>query len=120
MESPTAYPVSPMDGDEVAFPCKGCGEVCFTHFSFLCVDQTELTRGQILEEGKAFELGNRLFKKIFFDTDKSQLETGGISIAFAVTPAARFSTLTRTSSSSAMGHLFATTAHTVAATVGAK
>ncbi|PWY94885.1 Rho GTPase activator Rga [Aspergillus sclerotioniger CBS 115572] len=39
MESP-AYPESPMDQDDIPFPCKGCGE--------------------ILEEGKAFELaGNR-------------------------------------------------------------
>ncbi|EMD85955.1 hypothetical protein COCC4DRAFT_175694 [Bipolaris maydis ATCC 48331] len=39
MESPGAYPESPID-DEVVYPCKGCGE--------------------ILEEGKAFELaGNR-------------------------------------------------------------
>ncbi|RVX70840.1 hypothetical protein B0A52_05996 [Exophiala mesophila] len=40
MESPMAFPDSPLDPDEVPFPCKGCG--------------------QILEEGKAFELaGNR-------------------------------------------------------------
>ncbi|KAL4915086.1 Chimaerin and related Rho GTPase activating protein [Aspergillus aurantiobrunneus] len=41
MESPTSYPPeSPMDQEDVPFPCKGCGE--------------------ILEEGKAFELaGNR-------------------------------------------------------------
>ncbi|KAB8078142.1 hypothetical protein BDV29DRAFT_20951 [Aspergillus leporis] len=40
MESPAAYPESPMEQDDVPFPCKGCGE--------------------ILEEGKAFELaGNR-------------------------------------------------------------
>ncbi|KAF2713127.1 RhoGAP-domain-containing protein [Pleomassaria siparia CBS 279.74] len=39
MESPGGYPESPLD-DEVVYPCKGCGE--------------------ILEEGKAFELaGNR-------------------------------------------------------------
>ncbi|KAF2127642.1 RhoGAP-domain-containing protein [Dothidotthia symphoricarpi CBS 119687] len=39
MESPT-YPESPLDQDDVVYPCKGCGE--------------------ILEEGKAFELaGNR-------------------------------------------------------------
>ncbi|GCB22712.1 beta-chimaerin [Aspergillus awamori] len=36
MESP-AYPESPMDQDDIPYPCKGCGE--------------------ILEEGKAFELG---------------------------------------------------------------
>ncbi|KAF1850716.1 RhoGAP-domain-containing protein [Cucurbitaria berberidis CBS 394.84] len=40
MESPGAYPESPLDQDDVVYPCKGCGE--------------------ILEEGKAFELaGNR-------------------------------------------------------------
>ncbi|KAI9684388.1 MAG: Rho-type gtpase-activating protein [Trizodia sp. TS-e1964] len=40
MESPGLQPDSPMDQDEAAYPCKGCGE--------------------ILEEGKAFELaGNR-------------------------------------------------------------
>ncbi|KAL2865338.1 putative Rho GTPase activator Rga [Aspergillus lucknowensis] len=38
MESPTSYaPESPMEQEDVPFPCKGCGE--------------------ILEEGKAFELG---------------------------------------------------------------
>ncbi|KAL4900333.1 hypothetical protein BDW74DRAFT_96424 [Aspergillus multicolor] len=41
MESPTSYPPeSPMEQEDIPFPCKGCGE--------------------ILEEGKAFELaGNR-------------------------------------------------------------
>ncbi|EAW07564.1 putative Rho GTPase activator Rga [Aspergillus clavatus NRRL 1] len=40
MESPGMFPDSPMEQDDVPFPCKGCGE--------------------ILEEGKAFELaGNR-------------------------------------------------------------
>lgn len=40
MESPADYLDSPMDGDDMAYPCKGCGD--------------------ILEEGKAFELaGNR-------------------------------------------------------------
>ncbi|KAF2684075.1 RhoGAP-domain-containing protein [Lentithecium fluviatile CBS 122367] len=40
MESPGGYPESPLDQDDVVYPCKGCGE--------------------ILEEGKAFELaGNR-------------------------------------------------------------
>lgn len=33
----TTYPESPMDQEDVVYPCKGCGE--------------------ILEEGKAFELG---------------------------------------------------------------
>ncbi|KAK5131030.1 hypothetical protein LTR08_001380 [Meristemomyces frigidus] len=40
VESPGVYPESPNDTDDVVYPCKGCGE--------------------ILEEGKAFELaGNR-------------------------------------------------------------
>lgn len=40
MDSPGVYPESPLDQDDVVYPCKGCGE--------------------ILEEGKAFELaGNR-------------------------------------------------------------
>ncbi|KAI9054799.1 hypothetical protein LZ554_001946 [Drepanopeziza brunnea f. sp. 'monogermtubi'] len=40
MESPADYPESTTDGEDVAYPCKGCGD--------------------ILEEGKAFELaGNR-------------------------------------------------------------
>lgn len=40
MDSPADYLDSPMEGDDVAYPCKGCGD--------------------ILEEGKAFELaGNR-------------------------------------------------------------
>jgi hypothetical protein len=40
MESPGGYPESPLDQDDVVYPCKGCGE--------------------ILEEGKAFELGRFL------------------------------------------------------------
>lgn len=55
MESPGAYPESPLDQDDVVYPCKGCGEVAgqvppprLRH---------KLTPTQILEEGKAFELG---------------------------------------------------------------
>ncbi|CAK4033944.1 Rho GTPase-activating 15 [Lecanosticta acicola] len=40
LDSPNTYPESPMDQEDVVYPCKGCGD--------------------ILEEGKAFELaGNR-------------------------------------------------------------
>ncbi|KAK2784900.1 Rho-type gtpase-activating protein [Onygenales sp. PD_12] len=39
MESPTGYPESPSDLDDIPYPCKGCGE--------------------ILEEGKAFELAGK-------------------------------------------------------------
>src|SRR5271155_1344570 len=28
MDSPTAYSDSPLDPDDIAYPCKGCGEVC--------------------------------------------------------------------------------------------
>ena len=27
MDSPAAYPESPMEQDDAAYPCKGCGEV---------------------------------------------------------------------------------------------
>lgn len=27
MESPAEFPESVMDGDDIAYPCKGCGEV---------------------------------------------------------------------------------------------
>lgn len=27
MESPMAFPESPMEGDDIAYPCKGCGQV---------------------------------------------------------------------------------------------
>jgi hypothetical protein len=27
MESPAEYGEFPMDGDDIAYPCKGCGEV---------------------------------------------------------------------------------------------
>jgi len=50
MEHMQAYPESPLDPDEAAYPCKGCGEV--------------------LEEGKAFELGklhNRLTESALTD-----------------------------------------------------
>jgi hypothetical protein len=40
MDSPGTYPESLLDQDDVVYPCKGCGE--------------------ILEEGKAFELGTSL------------------------------------------------------------
>ena len=77
MESSAGYPDSPMDQDEAAFPCKGCGEVCQKKMDG---PQTELEPClplihappkremvhwlivfvQILEEGKAFELGKSL------------------------------------------------------------
>lgn len=28
MESPTYLPESPMEQEDIPFPCKGCGEVC--------------------------------------------------------------------------------------------
>lgn len=32
MDSPAAYPESPMEQDDAAYPCKGCGEVRLSHF----------------------------------------------------------------------------------------
>ena len=45
LDSPSGIPDAPIDGDESLFPCKGCGE--------------------ILEEGKAFELGKSLMQPPF-------------------------------------------------------
>ncbi|KAF2750093.1 RhoGAP-domain-containing protein [Sporormia fimetaria CBS 119925] len=60
MDSPGAYPESPLDQDDVVYPCKGCGEVRYsahTNYPGSCADVCLI---QILEEGKAFELaGNR-------------------------------------------------------------
>ena len=68
MESSAGLPESPMEADDIAYPCKGCGEVC--HTPPFCLspdlampppDSSSNTNGvnflQILEEGKAFELG---------------------------------------------------------------
>jgi len=44
-----------MEGDDVAYPCKGCGDVCL--FERQNLSSPALTLAQILEEGKAFELG---------------------------------------------------------------
>lgn len=30
MDPSSGYPESPMDQDELVYPCKGCGRVCFT------------------------------------------------------------------------------------------
>ena len=63
MEQPSAvgFPDSPLDPDDVAYPCKGCGNVCFGPLSWSsrCTVRASKTDAalQILEEGKAFELG---------------------------------------------------------------
>lgn len=49
----TAYPESPLDLEEAAYPCKGCGEVRDAARDIRAVTDFH----QILEEGKAFELG---------------------------------------------------------------
>lgn len=58
MDSPGDFAESPLDQEDVVYPCKGCGEVgkaqeivLYTH------EQTAPNELQILEEGKAFELG---------------------------------------------------------------
>ena len=35
MESPGDYLESPMDGDDIAYPCKGCGDVRASEYSNL-------------------------------------------------------------------------------------
>lgn len=66
MDTSTGFPESPMEQDEAVYPCKGCGEVrCPTPpCCFAAMPPPDLGRDllttclyQILEEGKAFELG---------------------------------------------------------------
>ncbi|QSZ33927.1 hypothetical protein DSL72_005506 [Monilinia vaccinii-corymbosi] len=66
MESPdnSTYLESPMEGDDLAYPCKGCGDVSvpvpLTREMFVNLPLKWFFLAQILEEGKAFELaGNR-------------------------------------------------------------
>jgi len=59
------YLDSPMDADDI-FPCKGCGEVgrLLHHLlknSVPVVNSNRSAVSQILEEGKAFELGTPVF-----------------------------------------------------------
>lgn len=62
MESPdnSTYMESPMEGDDTAYPCKGCGDVSAPVPSTRGVFESATKVNffaQILEEGKAFELG---------------------------------------------------------------
>ena len=65
MDSSSGFPESPMEQDEAAYPCKGCGEVCFRPPCCLSAKPPPVlgwgandgNHTQILEEGKAFELG---------------------------------------------------------------
>ena len=57
MDTMHPYPESPPDPEDVSYPCKGCGEVRSIQTPYLTVYLTKLTQHQILEEGKAFELG---------------------------------------------------------------
>lgn len=56
-----AFPESPMDPDDVAYPCKGCGQVsCPVSILWRTVTFADHFTSKILEEGKAFELGMSL------------------------------------------------------------
>lgn len=68
MESSAGFPESPMEADDIAYPCKGCGKVCNTPPLCLSADlampppdssshTNDVDHQQIFEEGKAFELG---------------------------------------------------------------
>ena len=65
MEPSAGYPDSPMDADDAVYPCKGCGEVCpnqvLSQLQLCHAPDSErallTSMEQILEEGKAFELG---------------------------------------------------------------
>lgn len=58
MESPSIAPETPTaiaDADDIPYPCKGCGEV--REILGRVLDLMLTNNPQILEEGKAFELG---------------------------------------------------------------
>jgi len=55
VEQSGAYPESPNEEGDAIYPCKGCGEVRMSIPAILKLRLTLLS--QILEEGKAFELG---------------------------------------------------------------
>jgi hypothetical protein len=58
VEAPGAFADFPMDQDDMVYPCKGCGEVRRDPRCVLLVDAVRKANSkQILEEGKAFELG---------------------------------------------------------------
>lgn len=69
MDTSTVYSDSPMEQDDAPIPCKGCGEVrapplSYPSYSLLAELSTpnanDIYAVQILEEGKAFELGTCL------------------------------------------------------------
>ena len=63
MESLAGYPESPLEPDDAVYPCKGCGEVrdgpliVSRAAPLLLAPNADNCNEQILEEGKAFELG---------------------------------------------------------------
>ena len=62
MEAVSSFPDSPMDENDVVYPCKGCGEVFATmgSASLVAAAIANTLMSQILEEGKAFELGMQM------------------------------------------------------------
>lgn len=138
MDSPGAYPESPLDQDDVVYPCKGCGEVftkSFRTYGTAFADYPLKDPGG--RKGIRIRYVSKLWALTRFHARQLvtfaaacalqliyltlvQLETDGISIASAATPAALSSTPTRTFSSLAMDPSYATTAHTAAITVGTR
>ena len=63
MESPAAYEDSPMEQDEVAYPCKGCGEVRLICSTLMTRAQLVADRGSLMHThtdtrgGKSFRTG---------------------------------------------------------------
>src|SRR5947209_11259370 len=104
MDSPVAYPDSPLDQDDIAYPCKGCGEVCNTQFQEEVLKLTS-HRGRFWKRAKHSNLVRNMISNLNlnFTDRRNQLEIGGILIAFAVIPVVLCSTPMRTSSSSATG-----------------
>ena len=46
----STYPESPLESEEAAYPCKGCGEVC----------RPDLTGASVLSEDRFWRKGKRL------------------------------------------------------------
>lgn len=42
MDSPADYLDSPMEGDDVAYPCKGCGDVRSSRFEVIADGDTDV------------------------------------------------------------------------------
>lgn len=104
MESPMAFPDSPMDPDDAAYPCKGCGQVRIPRRSVLARHTLTFFQDPRRRQGiRARYCSMWPLRNGTFFADFSQLATDGISTVFAAILVVPSSIPTQTSSSSAMG-----------------